>query len=47
MDVTFETIGLEVPSEKAFNYLVGQVLKEEPRAQPAVAAKLLAQKLRA
>jgi aspartyl-tRNA(Asn)/glutamyl-tRNA(Gln) amidotransferase subunit B len=32
--------------KKAFNYLVGQVLKEEPRAQPGVVAKLLAQRLR-
>jgi aspartyl-tRNA(Asn)/glutamyl-tRNA(Gln) amidotransferase subunit B len=32
--------------KKAFNYLVGQVLKEEPNAQPAVAAKLLAKRLR-
>jgi aspartyl-tRNA(Asn)/glutamyl-tRNA(Gln) amidotransferase subunit B len=32
--------------KKAFNYLVGQVLKEEPKAQPAVVAKLLAQRLR-
>jgi len=32
--------------KKAFNYLVGQVLKEEPNAQPAVVAKLLAQRLR-
>jgi aspartyl-tRNA(Asn)/glutamyl-tRNA(Gln) amidotransferase subunit B len=32
--------------KKSFSYLVGQVLKEEPRAQPAVVAKLLAQRLR-
>jgi aspartyl-tRNA(Asn)/glutamyl-tRNA(Gln) amidotransferase subunit B len=32
--------------KKAFNYMVGQVLKEEPKAQPAVVAKLLAQRLR-
>jgi aspartyl-tRNA(Asn)/glutamyl-tRNA(Gln) amidotransferase subunit B len=32
--------------KKAFNYLVGQVLKEEPKAQPAVVAKLLAQRMR-
>ena len=32
--------------KKAFSYLVGQVLKEEPRAQPAVVARLLAQRLR-
>jgi len=32
--------------KKAFNFLVGQVLKEEPKAQPAVVAKLLAQRLR-
>ena len=32
--------------KKAFNFLVGQVLREEPKAQPAVVAKLLAQRLR-
>jgi len=32
--------------KKAFNYLVGQVLKEEPRALPAIAAKLLERRLR-
>jgi aspartyl-tRNA(Asn)/glutamyl-tRNA(Gln) amidotransferase subunit B len=32
--------------KKAFSYLVGQVLKEEPKAQPAVVAKLLARMLR-
>jgi aspartyl-tRNA(Asn)/glutamyl-tRNA(Gln) amidotransferase subunit B len=32
--------------KKAFNYLVGQVLREEPKAQPAVVAKLLAKRLR-
>ncbi len=32
--------------KKAFNYLIGQVLKEEPKAQPAVVARLLAQRLR-
>ena len=32
--------------KKAFSYLVGQVLKEEPKAQPAVVARLLAQRLR-
>jgi len=31
---------------KSFSYLVGQVLKEEPNAQPGVVAKLLAQRLR-
>ncbi len=33
--------------KKAFSYLVGQVLEDEPRAQPGVVAKLLAQKIRA
>jgi aspartyl-tRNA(Asn)/glutamyl-tRNA(Gln) amidotransferase subunit B len=42
-----EAISEARKDKKAFNYLVGQVLKEEPRAQPAVAAKLLAQRLRA
>ncbi len=32
--------------KKAFSFLVGQVLKEEPKAQPAVVARLLAQRLR-
>ena len=32
--------------KKAFSYLVGQVLKEEPKAQPGVVAKLLAQRIR-
>jgi len=32
--------------KKAFNYLVGQVLREEPKAQPAVVAKVLAKRLR-
>jgi len=32
--------------KKAFSYLVGQVLKEEPKAQPGVVAKLLARRLR-
>jgi len=32
--------------KKAFNHLVGQVLKEEPKAQPTVVAKLLAKRLR-
>ena len=32
--------------KKSFSYLVGQVLKEEPKAQPGVVAKLLAQRLR-
>ena len=32
--------------KKAFSYLVGQVLKEEPKAQPGVVAKLLAKRLR-
>jgi len=32
--------------KKAFSYLVGQVLKEEPKAQPALVAKLLSQRLR-
>ncbi len=32
--------------KKAFSYLVGQVLKEEPRAQPGVVAKLLALRIR-
>ena len=32
--------------KKSFSYLVGQVLKEEPNAQPGVVAKLLAQRLR-
>ncbi len=32
--------------KKAFSYLVGQVLREEPKAQPGVVAKLLAQKVR-
>jgi aspartyl-tRNA(Asn)/glutamyl-tRNA(Gln) amidotransferase subunit B len=41
-----EAISEARKDKKAFNYLVGQVLKEEPRAQPAVAAKLLAQRLR-
>jgi len=41
-----EAISEAREDKKAFNYLVGQVLKEEPRAQPAVAAKLLAQRLR-
>jgi len=31
--------------KKSFSYLVGQVLKEEPKAQPGVVAKLLAQRL--
>ena len=31
--------------KKSFSYLVGQVLKEEPRAQPGVVAKLLAKRL--
>jgi aspartyl-tRNA(Asn)/glutamyl-tRNA(Gln) amidotransferase subunit B len=41
-----EAISEARKDKKAFNYLVGQVLKEEPRAQPAVAAKLLARRLR-
>ena len=32
--------------KKAFNFLVGQVLKKEPKAQPPIVAKLLAQRLR-
>ncbi|HUH99762.1 MAG TPA: Asp-tRNA(Asn)/Glu-tRNA(Gln) amidotransferase GatCAB subunit B, partial [Nitrososphaerales archaeon] len=32
--------------KKAFSYFVGQVLKEEPKAQPSVVAKLLSQRLR-
>ncbi len=32
--------------KKAFNFLVGQVLKEEPKAQPGLVARLLAKKLR-
>ena len=32
--------------KKSFSYLVGQVLKDEPKAQPGVVAKLLAQRLR-
>jgi len=32
--------------KKSFSYLVGQVLKEEPKAQPGVVAKLLAKRLR-
>jgi len=32
--------------KKAFNFFVGQVLREEPKAQPAVVARLLAQRLR-
>ncbi|HVB95709.1 MAG TPA: Asp-tRNA(Asn)/Glu-tRNA(Gln) amidotransferase subunit GatB [Nitrososphaerales archaeon] len=32
--------------KKAFSYLVGQVLKAEPKAQPGIVAKLLAQRLR-
>jgi len=32
--------------KKAFSYLVGQVLKEEPKAQPGVVARLLAQRIR-
>jgi aspartyl-tRNA(Asn)/glutamyl-tRNA(Gln) amidotransferase subunit B len=32
--------------KKAFSYLVGQVLREEPKAQPSVVAKLLAQRIR-
>jgi aspartyl-tRNA(Asn)/glutamyl-tRNA(Gln) amidotransferase subunit B len=32
--------------KKAFSYLVGQVLKEEPKAQPAVVAKLVSQRVR-
>lgn len=32
--------------KKSFSYLVGQVLKEEPKAHPGVVAKLLAKRLR-
>jgi aspartyl-tRNA(Asn)/glutamyl-tRNA(Gln) amidotransferase subunit B len=32
--------------QKVFGYLVGQVLKEEPRAEPRLVAKVLAQRLR-
>jgi aspartyl-tRNA(Asn)/glutamyl-tRNA(Gln) amidotransferase subunit B len=32
--------------KKAFSYLVGRVLKEEPKAQPGVVAKLLSQRIR-
>jgi aspartyl-tRNA(Asn)/glutamyl-tRNA(Gln) amidotransferase subunit B len=31
--------------KKSFSYLVGQVLKEEPKAQPGVVAKMLAKRL--
>ena len=41
-----EAIAEAQGDKKAFSYLVGQVLKEEPNAQPAVVAKLLAQRLR-
>jgi aspartyl-tRNA(Asn)/glutamyl-tRNA(Gln) amidotransferase subunit B len=33
--------------KKAFSYLVGQVLKAEPKAQPSVVARLLAKRIRA
>ncbi len=33
--------------KKAFSFFVGQVLKEEPKAQPAIVARLLASRLRA
>jgi aspartyl-tRNA(Asn)/glutamyl-tRNA(Gln) amidotransferase subunit B len=32
--------------KKAFNYLIGQVLREEPKALPSAVAKLLAKRLR-
>jgi len=31
--------------KKAFNFLVGQVIKEEPKAQPSLVAKLLAKRI--
>ena len=42
-----EALGDARGDKKAFSYLIGQVLKEEPKAQPSVVAKLLARKLRA
>jgi len=32
--------------QKAFSYLIGQVLKEEPSAEPRVVAKLVSQRVR-
>jgi aspartyl-tRNA(Asn)/glutamyl-tRNA(Gln) amidotransferase subunit B len=42
-----QVLGEAGKDKKVFNYLVGLVLKEEPKALPAVVAKLLAKRLRA
>jgi aspartyl-tRNA(Asn)/glutamyl-tRNA(Gln) amidotransferase subunit B len=41
-----EVVDGAASDKKSFSYLVGQVLKEERRAQPAVVARLLAKRLR-
>ena len=41
-----DTLAQAQGDKKAFSYLVGQVIKAEPKAQPGVVAKLLSQRLR-
>jgi len=40
-----EALGEARKDKKAFNFLVGQVLREEPKAQPSLVAKLLAKRI--